>query len=200
MKKLFCALLAVFMLAASVIPAFAADEKELLYEKKFYEFTNGDVGFYDELYYHYDGTEIDWALIYGHGVWAGSSLSGVIICDRIINNTSWYHPFPAAYGIYDAQDDTFYDLAEIDESRYEGLDNALAELDLGTLIGDVDTDGKLTIKDATIIQRILVEYDMDELDFYDCFLDNYSLYDVNRDLFVSVKDVTELQKKLAGFV
>ena len=60
------------------------------------------------------------------------------------------------------------------------------------LIGDVDLDGRITIKDATKIQKHIAKL----LELSDVSL---KLADANNDLKVSVKDATQIQKFIAGF-
>ncbi len=59
-------------------------------------------------------------------------------------------------------------------------------------IGDADLDGRITIKDATIIQKHIAKL---------LTLDDVSLKlaDTNNDAVVSVKDATQIQKFIAGF-
>ena len=63
--------------------------------------------------------------------------------------------------------------------------------------GDPDGDGKMTINDATEIQRIIAEQD-DCLDLSDRI--NFAQADVNGDNRVDIRDVTEIQRGLAGVI
>lgn len=58
------------------------------------------------------------------------------------------------------------------------------------IIGDADGDGKVTINDATMIQKYLVEFDMP---------DNFVLKacDVNGDGKVTISDATDIQRFIA---
>ena len=61
------------------------------------------------------------------------------------------------------------------------------------LYGDVDQDGKVTIFDATEIQRYIAQYrDLDDTEFM--------LADVNFDGEVNVFDVTQIQRYIAGYI
>ena len=61
------------------------------------------------------------------------------------------------------------------------------------MIGDLNGDGKVTIKDITILQRFLAEFD----EFTD---EQYKLADMNRDGKVNVRDVTAMQRIVAEFI
>ena len=59
-------------------------------------------------------------------------------------------------------------------------------------LGDVDLDGRLSVKDATLVQKFLAK--LAELNE-----EQNALADVNGDNSVSIKDATGIQYKLAGF-
>lgn len=60
------------------------------------------------------------------------------------------------------------------------------------LLGDVDVSGDINIKDATYLQKVLVELETaDEIQDI--------LSDVNKDNAINIKDVTEIQKYLADY-
>lgn len=59
-----------------------------------------------------------------------------------------------------------------------------------TLLGDVDGDGKITIKDATLIQKYLAKFVMP--DNY-----NYDAADTDSNAEINIKDATNIQKFLA---
>ncbi len=58
------------------------------------------------------------------------------------------------------------------------------------LVGDVDLDGKITIKDATMIQKALA-------DLLTLSYESETLADVDRDGIITIKDATAIQKYLA---
>ncbi len=61
------------------------------------------------------------------------------------------------------------------------------------LLGDADQDGKITVKDATIIQKFVADL---------CDLGDAASAqaDVNKDKVVNVKDATQIQKFIAGII
>lgn len=123
------------------------------------------LGVYQELYYHeYDKDDkpydCDWALV-------NASMSG-IVCDVIHHEVVGgrllyaggykYYPFTFDIGLYDAEQDRFFDVTEIDFDDYPDLYEVWQTLDLGIAadyetFGDADGDMDVTILDATLIQR-----------------------------------------------
>ncbi len=63
---------------------------------------------------------------------------------------------------------------------------------VGDILGDCDGDGKVNIKDATTIQKKLVDLEVPSF--------NYDLANVNGDKTVDIKDVTAIQKWIAGLL
>ena len=193
MKKTVCILLSiVFML--SVIPVCAAENgKELRYKDVFCAAFQGvaENDTYDELYYHYQGEQVDWALVYGSSIWVGSAFGGGIVCNRYIVSPWQSATFETGYGIYCAAENTFYDLVYVDEEAYDGLSVALDALNIGTKIGDMDLDNELTVNDATEIQAYLAEFPVDHV----CYS---QVMDVTKDSKTTIADVTALQRTLAG--
>lgn len=79
-------------------------------------------------------------------------------------------------------------------SATEKLLEAIANLKLATitvLLGDVDGDGKITIKDATLVQKIVAGIENHKGN------SEYAA-DANRDDNVNVRDATEIQKHIAS--
>lgn len=61
----------------------------------------------------------------------------------------------------------------------------------GTLCGDADEDGLVTILDATVIQRKLADFDVEDY--------NATAADADGDGIITILDATAIQRKLAGF-
>ena len=165
------------------------------------------IHYYEELYYHYnDSNEVDWALIaqcsYNSPPWNYHT----IYKDRILMNGD-YSPFSFTYGVYDVNEDKFYDILknDFDFSKYDGLEKAFDDVKPGYPIGDADFDKELTILDATLIQRALAGlcdfHNDDAIYTYTSAWQNGSLKymsDFDRDDERTIMDATEIQKKLAG--
>ncbi len=61
------------------------------------------------------------------------------------------------------------------------------------LMGDVDLDGRITVKDATLIQKFVAALE-------DLHPNKYAVADVDNNGNVNVKDATMIQKKIAGII
>lgn len=109
--------------------------------------------------------------------------------------------------IYTPNDGKIYTLDKAVEAEIEGVMNVFTDYGLGTLMGDVDGDGKLTVKDATYLQKCLANYKGFELpeeliglpvtkdDSPDTNL--ICIADFDRNDRVNIKDATAIQKRLA---
>lgn len=187
-------------------PAFTYAEKFdnwILFDKYNSEI-DGDNNFnryfdYYELYEHHieDSGENDWALISAK-VNFFSPFEDVK-CLRAGNRIlKWWQPGSDAHGfglfVYDANEDTFYDIDKVNFDDYNELINVIEELELGGLLGDVDMDEDLTILDATCIQRYLANLQQYESYTYE-FVN--ALSDVDADGEMSVMDATAIQRRLA---
>ena len=161
---------------------------------------------YEEMYYHgYDPGDsestCDWVLVraFRFDLCYPQALHSAVVGGRRLTASSLgWKPFEFAFGIYDADKDRFFDLTEIDFSRYNGLYAVWKNLDLtvhgGTIYensryfdGDADGDGVVTVMDATKIQRVLAGVSpMDEI--------VAASADVDKDGEVSIFDATRIQR------
>ena len=79
----------------------------------------------------------------------------------------------------------------------EGIYNVFTEGGLGELIGDVNFDNKLNIRDATLLQKHIAG--IDKISNYSGYFDAIdAVADFNRDKKVNIRDATAIQKRLAG--
>lgn len=121
---------------------------------------------------------------------------------RAIFGPSIGSPFFTHYGVYDVEAGEFYGLEQFadndcsvydqverlpfDHTKYDGLLEALEELNIGSLLGDANKDSKVDILDATLIQKIASgKAHMDHDDYF---------ADVNGDRVVDILDAAEIQK------
>jgi hypothetical protein len=122
-----------------------------------------------------------------------------IVGGRLLTAPAYpFSPFIFTYGIYDAEQDRYFDVSEIDFDDYDGLYRVWQHLtdecfNLFTLVdvGDPDGDSLVTIMDATSIQRVLAGY----CKIYDIVA---TAADVDNDIMVTVLDATRIQRCLAG--
>lgn len=209
MKKRMISLVMVFtmlMITASV-SAFATNcnkaDKTYLFEHLIVD--KSEPYTYDELYYHYvdeDNHEsgIDWAVVKYYEVPAPMQYKTVIV-NRVISVGSICYPFYTGYGIYDAQLNEIIDIEKADISKYPDFEKGLEEASVGNPFGDADMDSKLTVMDATFIQRALAqmcEFSKSDETYYK--VDGVALKyisDFDRDGQRTVLDATAIQYKLA---
>lgn len=199
-----------------------------LYRKSFEEYLkpyvsdidwelNEDWYFYDELYYYDNSTggtiEIpeatpDYVLIDGSTCFADPFLFYDIFGEYVLYGGCGF-PYCANYYIYVPESDKIYTLREAFDTNIDGIEKVFTDYKLGNLMGDADGDRKLTIKDATYIQKCLAKFEgfklKDEIrghnisepddgtpDPYACYIEDFD----NNDK-VNVKDATAIQKRLA---
>lgn len=216
MKKILSFVLVAILLVTIAVPAFSAfsDDEIKLYRRKFTEKYISDYdaadGYYvyHELYYHYvnestpDG-EIDWVLVFCSDMRYTKIDIKQVVGDRVLIDDVQSSPFAFRYAVYDVKEDVFVAVSDEALEKYEGLDKALDEENIGILIGDADRDKILTVLDATQIQKAeaqIIEYsEADDLrEYNDCGGDLAYITDFDRDGIRTVLDATSIQKKLAG--
>ena len=125
--------------------------------------------------------------------------------DLIIKSGTVHPNFNYGYAVYDMRDKKFYDIFDIRNNRdeYKNIEKYLAmycEQDLD-FVGDSDLDDKVTILDATKIQRSVAKLESLSYKKYYPFKDEPVGYvlDMDNDGRVSVMDATAIQFKLASF-
>ncbi len=165
---------------------------------------------YKELYSYYgestsEEATPDFMLIAGYGDVAPAYSYGVF-GDYIVH-TGHYIPYCLSYYVID-KNAKVYTLREAYEAKLEGIETVFTEYGLGQLLGDVDKDRILTIKDATRIQKCIAGIDSftyeDEIrgipEIWGDSHDEYVrfLSDFNDDDERNIKDVTAIQKHIAG--
>ena len=158
---------------------------------------------YNELFTHYDGEQPDWVLCQAkYGDFESPMITWLRlggIGGRTVIGMSWDNPFATGYGVYDVEANEFYALEDLTDDcfmpkytgqsadKYEGLTDALAELNIGYATGDANKDNKVDIFDATLIQKVASgKADMDYDDKY--------IADINADNVVDILDATAIQR------
>lgn len=121
----------------------------------------------------------------------------------VLRTNSGSYPYTYNYAVYIPETEEIYSLSKAFEVGLNGIEYVFTEVGIGELIGDMDKDRKITIKDATHIQKCLAGLlDFDKQDYIDAFgyEENPSLLyisDFNRDCKRNIKDATAIQKHLA---
>ena len=207
MKRIVSILLvAIMLLAMSTVTIFAENQfpGECIYEDRFFEqYVAGtsyeDYYYYSELYYHHvdendPNSEIDWVLV---RAWVNfeSSYFWTVIGNRAVFVHEQGYPFRTYYAVYDVKQDCFVTLTNSQPFEdYEDLEDVINnKLRIGNLLGDIDSDERLTILDATTLQIGLVEKE-----YFDDASEEFLVADFDYDSKVTVMDATAIQMKLAG--
>lgn len=216
MKKLTAILLTIIMIVTLVTMSnlsIRAVEKEYQYKGAFESYAK-EKGFKDYTYEEIDSGD-HWTLVFAkcEGDACDKLIKGTF-SDRVIITYDDGQPFTFGYGVFWRRVG-FVPLTEIwDNPYFDGLHemfikhtDAVMSGDSSAvwLIGDADRDGKLTIIDATHIQKRLAG--LEEYPFYDALpgvaqtkfgADIRFVSDIDRDSVRSVLDATTIQKRLAN--
>ena len=180
------------------------DDPDGLYRNAFIEWSVSKYGkncladgySYKELYRHVADNQTDWVLVNAKYLLPTPEVeTWVRIGGRNIFSGSLCAPFKCGYGVYDVNENCFYDLDELSDnySKYAGLIETLEALEIGNPTGDANMDNTVSISDVTCIQRSLAEYD---------HFTKYQngLSDVNKDGEVNIADATDIQRYLAQLI
>ncbi len=124
----------------------------------------------------------------------------------MIRNENGMTPYPDGKCIYVPAENKVYALWDAYQ-QIEGIENIFTEAGLGEPVGDMDEDGKLTVKDATIIQKCIAGlesfplednlYGGSTISITGKFVPFY-ISDFYCDGERNIKDATAIQKYIAG--
>lgn len=110
-------------------------------------------------------------------------------------------PFAFNYGVYIPAEGKIYDLVDAWEMGLDGIEKVFTECEIGILLGDMDNDVTLTIKDATYIQKCIAHlHEFAQEDIIELYSEAKIQYisDFNCDGERNIKDATAIQKYIAG--
>ena len=186
-----------------------------LFYQEFLDTYNASIVIYEELYYSNDKDgNVEWVLIKGSvedviPTWGMKTCA--VLEDRVVRDSRVLTaPFSSNYGVYDVNEKEFLDLGDASEEEkyHDEIFAYLDENNIGEIIGDMDNDRKVTVKDATYIQKCIAniiefpENDAVSADYW--YTEGYGylayLSDFNRDGERNVKDATAIQKHIAGIL
>ena len=186
-----------------------------------FNFTNGNTGInlihYSEDYEYYspensatgDEATPDYVLITIYFDMQLDAQTTMLFGDYImIDEPSTKTPYAFGKCVYVPAENVGYALWQVyDKNNIEGIENIFTEAGLGILVGDMDKDRNLTVKDSTYIQKCIAGLESFDKDDYVGYYDkvysdkeNAPLYvsDFNRDGERNIKDATAIQKHIAG--
>ena len=171
---------------------------------------SGWLSYYSEEYrYHSPATPCeatpDYVLIEVYENVSGPAFAAELLGDFVLRSYEYKYPATFGYVIYLPKSNEIYSLEKAYELNIEGIEKVFAEGGIGELLGDVNYDRELNIKDATLIQKSLVGLAEIENDLSDGFafddIENTPtcISDFNCDRKSDIRDVTAIQKAIAGF-
>ena len=130
-------------------------------------------------------------IIRAHGNMGSTAEIWFRLGDSVIYSGMIYRNFEYGYGIYDYAQNKFVDLYELKDTpdKYTNLEENLLLCGAAKPVADSDGDGRITVVDATNIQRFLAKLDHDYI--------NYFQGDMDNDGKLSLVDATMIQKMVA---
>lgn len=211
MKKIVSLLLVtVIVISIATFSAFANDSKDELSfcQQKLFELYPSTKVAYDEGMLHYEEIGLldvdyddafDFLLISTALPIVSDALDSMVLGDRYIACNHIYYPFRFTYAFFDIEKAEFVPLTENILDEYPLMDYYFDEYKIGVPFGDADCNSKLSVLDATYIQRVVAkldEFGIDEnLSYYNLPTDFRS--DINFDNEVNILDATCIQLILA---
>lgn len=203
------------------IERYTPDLYELVYGLHFYEsydpafVTSWGDGLrqymYRKLYSHYpEGTSTadeatpDYVMIFAGEDMCSPALSAGEFGDYLLQVSNIYYPYIYGYHIITTDDMKVHTLTEAYNAKLDGIMDVFTDYGIGTLRGDSNFDGKITIRDVTKIQKCLATIEnFTDREFASGFHEgggsdfSERVSDFNRDGKVNIRDATDIQKHLA---
>lgn len=135
----------------------------------------------------------------------GPAYSYGVFGDYVVRDLNCYIPYELGYYVYVPVQGAVYTLREAWDNSLPEIERAFTEGGIGELIGDVNGDGKLSIQDATEIQKyiakVIASYEIEDeiTGIREGSSEELSyISDFNRDGERNIKDATAIQKHIAG--
>lgn len=174
--------------------------------------------YYDELYYYKASqdedalsSDIDFVLVECMLDFYSLEHTYEMFGDYVVADYYVTYPYELGYYILIPETSEILTLKEAWDKKLEGINSIFENGVLGELIGDADKDGKLTVRDATAIQKVIAGISTVKDDKYTVIIgytetvsndmpitENKYISDYNRDGERNVKDATAIQKYIAG--
>ncbi len=147
-----------------------------------------------------ESRELEYILINAYNNMCSPAEVGFRIGDVVIHSYNIHSNFVYQYGLYDVKEEKVYDLFDLRKTpeKYYKLEENLVRYCGGIPIGDSNNDGKVTVLDATTIQRIVASLDRPRYPYrYLSHEGDESGYisDYDGDGSITVLDATCIQRK-----
>lgn len=161
---------------------------------------------YEEVYEHFENqgdATPDFVLVRAYSDLVMDAEFTYYFKDYVMYESSTSTPAEFGYFVYLPEENKLYTLVEAFEKGVENVYDIFIEGVLGDMTGDVNFDGKLNIRDATLIQKDVANTASIYEKFYTAkgFYDSTrttKITDFNRDGKMNIRDATAIQKHLAG--
>ncbi len=146
----------------------------------------------------------DYVLVFAIEPMVSPAYSAGVFGDRyLLQEYNIYYPYYLGYHIITTEDMKVYTLHEAWDMDIEGIEDVFEVYGLGQIRGDSDHNRKIDIRDATFLQKCLAGLEnFSDDEYVGGFTDTDSIServsDMNMDSEVNVKDVTAIQKFIAG--
>lgn len=150
-----------------------------------------------------ENRELSYILINAHSNTCSPAEVGFRIGDVVMHSSNIHSYFVYQYGLYDVKEDKIYDLFDLrnNPEKYYKLEENLLYFCGGIPLGDSNGDSKLTVLDATVIQRIVASLQSPEYPYYYGAHEGDEhgyISDFDGDGSITVLDATAIQRKVAG--
>ena len=157
--------------------------------------------YYSELYEYFADTNTsdtpDYVLVRAYeNIFAECTIT-LYFGDYVLYSSDLKYPGEEfGYHIYIPETNEVYTLTEAWNKNIKGIEKVFTDANIGELVGDVNYDEKVNIKDATLIQKHIAGLD----DAYKFGINPEYIYlvpDYNKDGKLNVRDATAIQKFVA---
>lgn len=131
---------------------------------------------------------MDYAVIYSRIAIGSDAMTYLDLGTRYIENPQICYPFYYCYALYDIENDKFIPIEYTLNGDYPFIQECIEKYEIGIPFGDADSDGELSVLDATEIQLVEAKKRVTRLDLGS---------DINRDKSVDILDATAIQYEIA---
>ncbi len=161
---------------------------------------------YEEVYEHFEDENTaspDYVLIKAYAGLVTEANFTYYFDDYVMYESSTSTPAEFGYFIYLPEENKIYTLVDAFENKVDNVYDVFTEGVLGDLTGDVNFDGKLNIKDTSLLQKHFAKMASVYGNFHTYYgytddIHAERIADFNHDGKLNIRDATAIQRRLAG--